>query len=142
MSIKPVYVAHATATGGRDGRARTEDGSIDLKLAPPVELGGDGKGNNPEQLFAAGYAACYIGAMKFAQSQDASLPAVPEETSVTAQVGIGPREDQGFGLQVILNVSLPGVSADDAARLTQVGHGICPYSHATQGNIDVVTNVV
>ncbi len=142
MTISPVYTAHATATGGREGFARTADGSLEVKLAPPVELGGDGKGNNPEQLFAAGYAACFIGAMKFAQSQDKTLPAVPEDASVEAQVGIGPRSDKGFGLTVTLNVSLPGLSSDDASRLTEAGHGICPYTHATRGNIDVVTNIV
>jgi Ohr subfamily peroxiredoxin len=95
----------------------------------------------PEQLFAAGYAACYLGAIKFAASQDKSLPRVPADITVQATVGIGPRPDQSFGLKVGLDVALPGLTAEDAARLTAAGHGICPYSHATHGNIEVITTV-
>ena len=141
MSVSPVYTAKATATGGRDGSARTEDGSLDVKLSPPKEMGGDGKGNNPEQLFAAGYAACYIGAMKFATTQDDSLPKVPADAKVDAEVGIGPRDDGGFGLAVTLKVTLPGLDRDEAQRVADAGHKICPYSNAVKGNIDVTTTV-
>lgn len=141
MAIDPVYTAKATATGGRDGAAKTADGSLDVKLGVPKEMGGDGKGNNPEQLFAAGYAACYIGAMKFAQSQDKSLPAVPADTSVEAHVGIGPRSEGGFGLKVDLVVTMPGLDKADAEKITEAGHKICPYSNAVRGNVDVTTTV-
>ena len=141
MSIKPAYTTTAVATGGRDGRSRTLDGGLDVKLAPPKELGGNANGNNPEQLFAAGYAACYLGAMKFAATQDASLPKVPDDATVEATVGIGPRPDKGFGLTVALKVNLPDVTAEAAERLTEAGHGICPYSHATKGNIEVTTEL-
>ncbi|MFT3689458.1 organic hydroperoxide resistance protein [Paenirhodobacter sp.] len=140
--ITPAYSTTAIATGGRDGRSRTLDGAIDVKLATPKELGGPGGGNNPEQLFAAGYAACYLGAIKFAALQDKSLPRVPADITVEATVGIGPRPDKGFGLKVGLVVSLPGLTQDEADRLTVAGHGICPYSHATHGNIEVVTTTV
>jgi Ohr subfamily peroxiredoxin len=137
MSIQAAYEATATATGGRDGRAKTNDGSLDLQLATPTALGGDGNGNNPEQLFAAGYSACFLGAMKYAASQDGALPSVPADASVTATVGIGPRADKGFGLVVALEVSLPGVSAEAAEALIAEADEICPYSHATRNNIDV-----
>src|SRR5258708_20114339 len=108
MSVNVLYTATATATGGRDGHATTQDGSLDIKLATPKELGGaGGAGNNPEQLFAAGYAACFIGAMKFVASQGG--PKVPADASVTSTVGIGPRAAGGFGLTVDLSVTLPRV---------------------------------
>lgn len=138
MSITPLYTTHATATGGRDGRARTTDGSFEVTLATPKELGGNGAGNNPEQLFAAGYAACFIGAIKYAASQDKGLPRVPADVSVTSTVGIGPRAEGGFGLTVALEVSLPGVERAGGEELIARAHQICPYSHATRGNIDVV----
>ncbi|MDF0487589.1 organic hydroperoxide resistance protein [Sphingomonas sp. H39-1-10] len=138
MTIKAAYEAQATATGGRDGRAITSDGGLDVKLATPKALGGDGNGNNPEQLFAAGYSACFLGAMKFAASQDKALPRVPADASVTATVGIGPREDKGFGLAVGITVTLPGVDRAAAEALIAEADQICPYSHATRGNIDVV----
>ena len=141
MSIDVKYTISATATGGRDGRSTTEDGAIDVKLATPKALGGSGDGNNPEQLFAAGYAACYLGAMKFATTLDDTLPKVPDEATVSATVGIGPRADKGFGLTVQLEVSLPGVDAAEGERLADAGHEICPYSHATSGNISVTTKV-
>lgn len=141
MSIDPIYKTTATATGGRDGTARTATGDFEVKLAPPTELGGDGKGNNPEQLFAAGYAACYIGAMKFATSQDATLAKVPDDTTVDATVGIGPRSGGGFGLTVDLMVTMPGLDATEAEKIAEAGHKICPYSHAVQGNISVTTTV-
>jgi lipoyl-dependent peroxiredoxin len=138
MTIKAAYEAQATATGGRDGRATTSDGTLEIKLATPKALGGDGNGNNPEQLFAAGYSACFLGAMKFAASQDKALPRVPSDASVTATVGIGPRSDKGFGLNVELTVALPGVDREAGEALIAEADQICPYSHATRGNIDVV----
>ena len=141
MAIDPVYTAKATATGGRDGAAKTADGSLDVKLGVPKEMGGDGKGNNPEQLFAAGYAACYLGAMKFAQSKDKSLAEIPADASVEAHVGIGPRSDTGFGLKVDLVVSMPGLDKAEVDKITEAGHKICPYSNAINGNVDVTTTV-
>jgi len=137
MSINPLYTAHATATGGRDGRATTPDGSLNLTLATPKELGGNGAGNNPEQLFAAGYAACFIGAMKFAATQDKSLPRIPADIRVDSAVGIGPRSDGGFGLTVALTIHLPGVDRAAGEALIAKADETCPYSHATRGNIDV-----
>ncbi|MBN8831863.1 MAG: organic hydroperoxide resistance protein [Sphingomonadales bacterium] len=133
---KILYSTRATATGGRDGRARTDDGAFDVALATPKELGGNGQGNNPEQLFAAGYAACFLSAMKFVagQGQHAKVPA---DASVSATVGIGPREDKGFGLAVTLAVSLPGVDPAAAQALVAEADTICPYSHAVRGNIAV-----
>ena len=143
MSITPAYSVSATASGGgRNGAVKTSDGSFDLTMASPKELGGSGAGNNPEQLFAAGYAACYLGAMRFAVTQDKSLPGVPADATVTSTVGIGARPDKGFGLVVTLDVKLPGLSAADAKRVADAGHEICPYSHATKGNIAVTTNIV
>jgi Ohr subfamily peroxiredoxin len=141
MTITPIYTATATATGGREGTVSTPDGTIDLKLAPPKEMGGSGAGNNPEQLFASGYAACYLGAMKFATSQDKSLAKVPDDATVAADVGIGPRDGGGFGLSVKLVVTLPGVAPEEAQKIADAGHRICPYSHAVSGNIEVVTEV-
>ncbi len=143
MTITPAYSVSATATGGgRNGTVKTSDGSFDLTMTSPKELGGSGSGNNPEQLFAAGYAACYLGAMRFAVTQDKTLPQVPEDATVTSTVGIGGRPDKGFGLVVTLDVGLPGLNADDAKRLADAGHEICPYSHATKGNISVETRLV
>jgi Ohr subfamily peroxiredoxin len=136
MSVNVLYKTSAKATGGRDGRSTTTDGALDVKLVTPKELGGaGGEGNNPEQLFAAGYAACFIGAMKFVSSQGG--PKVPADTSVTATVGIGPRSEGGFGLDVELAISLPGVDRAEAEALVEKTHQICPYSNATRGNIDV-----
>lgn len=141
MSTKILYSTSATATGGRDGRARTADGSFEVVLGTPKELGGNGQGNNPEQLFASGFAACFLGAMKFAASQDKALPRVPADTTVTATVGIGPRSDKGFGLAVGLVIALPGVERAAAEALVAEADTICPYSHATRGNITVTLSV-
>jgi lipoyl-dependent peroxiredoxin len=141
MSSKILYSTSATATGGRDGKAATTDGSFTVTLGTPKELGGNGQGNNPEQLFASGYAACFLGAMKFAASQDKDLPRVPADASVTATVGIGPRSDKGFGLDVALEISLPGVDKGAAEALVAEADTICPYSHATRGNIEVRLSV-
>ena len=141
MSISPLYTAQGTATGGRNGRATVAESGLDLVLAAPPALGGDGKGSNPEQLFAAGYSACFIGAMQFATTQDESLAKVPAEVSVTANVGIGPKPEGGFGLSVALVVTLPGLDTAQAERIVEAGHKICPYSNAIQGNVEVTTEV-
>ncbi|MGH8158027.1 MAG: organic hydroperoxide resistance protein [Rhodanobacter sp.] len=141
MSIEKVlYRAKATATGGRDGRARSSDGVLDIKLTTPKELGGaGGDGTNPEQLFAAGYSACFLGAMKFvAGQQKLQLPA---DTQVTGQVGIGPIPT-GFGIEVELSITIPGMARADAEALVQKAHIVCPYSNATRNNIDVTLTVV
>ncbi|MDG2534328.1 organic hydroperoxide resistance protein [Sphingomonas sp. HITSZ_GF] len=136
MSVDVKYSTRATATGGRDGEARSEDGRIAVKLSTPKELGGaGGEGTNPEQLFAAGYSACFIGALKVAGMQ--LKIKVPAETSVTATVGIGPRAEGGFGIAADLEVSLPGVDRAEAEQLVAAAHQICPYSNATRNNVDV-----
>lgn len=136
MSVDVKYRTRATATGGRDGEARTEDGRIAVKLSTPKELGGaGGEGSNPEQLFAAGYSACFIGALKVAGSE--LKIKVPNDVSVTATVGIGPRAAGGFGITADLEVSLPGLDRADAEKLVQTAHQICPYSNATRNNVDV-----
>jgi osmotically inducible protein OsmC len=141
MSVHVLYTATATATGGRDGRARTADGAFEVALATPKELGGaGGPGNNPEQLFAAGYSACFLGAMKFVASQGG--PKVPADAAVTAAVGIGPRAAGGFGLEVALAVTLPGVDRAEAEALVEKAHQVCPYSNATRDNIDVKLSLV
>ncbi len=140
MSIENVlYRAKATATGGRDGRAKSSDNVLDIKLTTPKELGGaGGDGTNPEQLFAAGYSACFIGAMKFvAAQQKLQLPA---DTQVTGQVGIG-QIPTGFGIEVELIISIPGLPRADAEALVQKAHIVCPYSNATRNNIDVKLTV-
>jgi len=142
MPTNVLYSTSARATGGRDGKAVTLDGTLDLSLATPKELGGaGGLGNNPEQLFAAGYAACFIGALKFAASQGGTVK-VPADTNVTATVGIGPRSEGGFGLTVALAVHIPGASHEDAEALVEKAHQVCPYSNATRGNIDVQLSVI
>ena len=141
MSIEKVlYRAEATATGGRDGRAVASDGKFELGLSTPRELGGaGGAGTNPEQLFAAGYSACFIGAMKFVAMQ--KKVALPADTSITGLVGIG-QIPAGFGIEVELVVSIPGMAQADAQALVQAAHQVCPYSNATRGNIDVTLTVV
>ncbi|MDT7516937.1 organic hydroperoxide resistance protein [Rhodoferax mekongensis] len=136
---KVLYTAHAKSTGGRDGTTRTSDGLLDLKLAVPKEMGGPGGGVNPEQLFASGYSACFIGAMKFvAGTQKIALPA---DTSINASVGIG-QIPQGFGIEVALEVSIPGMDKAAAEALVAKAHEVCPYSNATRGNIEVKITVV
>ncbi|MGR3506386.1 MAG: organic hydroperoxide resistance protein [Paracoccaceae bacterium] len=137
MSVDVKYRTKATATGGRDGHSATEDGAVDVKLVTPKELGGaGGDGVNPEQLFATGYAACFMGALKFVASQDKVK--LSSESSVSAEVGIGPRADGGgFGLEVDLIITLPGIEADIADDLIARAHVVCPYSNATQNNIRV-----
>jgi len=141
MSVDVKYRTKASASGGRDGRAATEDGALQVSLSTPKELGGaGGQGNNPEQLFAAGYAACFLGAMKFVAAQDKQK--VPDDAKVTSTVGIGPRSEGGFGLEITLDVSVAGLPRDQAQALVEKAHQVCPYSNATRNNIDVKLNVV
>jgi osmotically inducible protein OsmC len=140
MSIsKIVYTASATVHGGREGHVKSSDGLLDLDLRLPKEMGGAGGGSNPEQLFAAGYAACFEGATRFVAGQ---RKIALKDVSVTAEVGIGPREPTGFGIAVKLQVNLPGLDQALAQELVDTAHNdICPYSHATRGNVDVQITV-
>ncbi|MBM9621094.1 organic hydroperoxide resistance protein [Streptomyces zhihengii] len=129
-----VYVAEATAHGGREGWVTSQDGQLDLRLAMPPAFGGDGAGTNPEQLFAAGYSACFHNALVIV-GRRAGLDL--SGSTVAAKVGIGPNDARGYGLAVALSVSLPLVDQDLAARLVSAAHQVCPYSNATRDNIDV-----
>lgn len=134
-----LYTAEALATGeGRNGHTRTTDGRVDLDLAIPTEMGGNGNGANPEQLFAAGYAACFHSALQLVGRQD---KADISDSSVGARVGIGSIDGGGFGLTVTLEVSLPHLPHDEALALTEKAHQVCPYSNATRGNIEVALEV-
>lgn len=136
MSISPLYTTRATATGGREGRAAVEDGTLAVALVTPKELGGaGGDGTNPEQLFAAGYAACFLSALKAVARMEKVK--VSDESTATAEVTIGKREDGGFGLKVGMTVTLPGIDDAQADDLIAKAHQVCPYSHATRGNIEV-----
>lgn len=131
---KIMYVAEATAHGGRDGYVTSQDGQIQLKVAMPPQLGGDGNGTNPEQLFAAGYSSCFHNALILVGRRTGfDLTG----STVAAKVGIGPNTTQGYGLAVALSVSLPVLDPDVAAKLVDAAHQVCPYSNATRGNIDV-----
>lgn len=135
MPDKILYTAHASATGGREGSGATDDGRLAVKLSTPKELGGDnGPGTNPEQLFAIGYSACFLGALKFV-ARNAKL-ALPAETTVSGAVGIGPIPT-GFGIEVALTIQVPGVDKAVFEDLVQKAHIVCPYSNATRGNIKV-----
>ena len=137
---KVLYKATSTATGGRSGHAVSSDGVLDVTLTTPKELGGDGaRGTNPEQMFAAGYSACFLGALKFVARQE--KVALPEETSIEGTVGIGPLPT-GFGLEVELKINAPGVDRAVVEGLVQKAHVVCPYSNATHGNINVTLTVV
>ena len=139
---KALYTAQATSTGGRTGSTASSDGKIKLQLSTPKELGGDsGPGTNPEQLFAAGYSACFIGAMKaVAARQKIALPA---EVSIKSDVSIGPMTGKAgaFGIAVAMQVSVPGMDKAAAEALVKAAHEVCPYSNATRGNIDVALSV-
>lgn len=139
MSVDAKYHTKATATGGgRDGKTALADGSMALQLTVPKELGGPGgEGANPEQLFALGYSACFLGAMRVASAQ--TKIKVPDGTTVTAAIGIGPRSEGGFGITAELDVTLPGLSDADASTLVEATHGICPYSNAIKASVDVKT---
>ena len=132
-----LYTAEATAVGGRRGHVRSSDGVIDLDLAVPKEMGGAGGATNPEQLFAAGYAACFQSALAAVARGEGTSVA---ESTVTGRVGIG-RDDTGFGIQVELVVTIPGVERSHAEALTTKAHELCPYSKATRGNVDVTLTV-
>jgi Ohr subfamily peroxiredoxin len=137
---KALYQATATATGGREGAAKSSDGVLDIKLSTPKELGGaGGPGTNPEQLFAAGYSACFLGALKFVAGQD--KVALPADASITGTVGIG-QIPAGFGIEAELKISLPGLDRAVAQTLVDKAHQVCPYSNATRGNIDVTLTLV
>jgi len=141
VTVQVLYQTSATAAGGRTGKARSDDGRLEVELSTPKELGGPGgAGTNPEQLFAAGYAACFLGALKVAGQQ--LKVNVPPESSITATVGIGPRSQGGFGITANLAIALPGVDAERARTLVEAAHQICPYSNATRNNVDVVLTVV
>lgn len=136
---KVVYTAHAHATRGRDGHARSDDGVLDVKLVVPKEMGGPGPssgagGSNPEQLFAAGYSACFLGALKFVAGK--SKKTLPADTQVAAAIGIGPTAT-GFAITAELTVTIPGLDAAEAKALVDAAHVVCPYSNATRGNVDV-----
>lgn len=139
MPVDAKYKTTATASGGgRDGRTALADGTLDLQLVVPKELGGPGgDGANPEKLFALGYSACFLGAMRVASGQT-KIP-LPQGTTVTATIGIGPRSEGGFGITAELEVLLPGLPEADAQKLVEVTHTICPYSNAIKASVDVKT---
>ncbi|MES2152422.1 MAG: organic hydroperoxide resistance protein [Pseudomonadota bacterium] len=138
--MQVLYTASAVATGGRDGRATSSDKALDVQLSTPKQLGGaGGPGTNPEQLFAAGYAACFLSAMKLVGG--ALKTPIPADTSIHAEVGIGPNDKGGFGLSVKLAVSTPGMDQAAAQAVVNKAHEVCPYSNATRGNIDVLLSV-
>jgi lipoyl-dependent peroxiredoxin len=142
MSIikQVLYRAQATATGGRDGRAVSSDGVLDIALGTPKELGGaGGEVTTPEQLFAAGYSACFLGAMKFVAAKEKI--AFPKEGQVQGTVGIG-QVPTGFAIEVELKISLPGLDREQAQALVDKAHIVCPYSNATRGNINVTLTII
>ena len=143
MSVKQVlYTAHGHATGGRTGSGASDDNALHVTLSTPKALGGDGgAGTNPEQLFSVGYSACFLGAMKFVASQETLK--LPEDTKVSADIGIGPRTDEGgFGITAALTISAPGVEKAALEALVQKAHVVCPYSHALRNNVDVKLTVI
>jgi len=131
---KVLYTAHARTTGGREGTSRSSDGLLEVRLAPPKELGGKGDATNPEQLFAAGYSACFMGAMKHVAGIKKLV--IPADAAIDASIDLGPIP-AGFGIAAKLVVSLPGMDRAIAQDLIETAHGVCPYSNATRGNIDV-----
>ncbi|MCG2594925.1 organic hydroperoxide resistance protein [Ramlibacter sp. XY19] len=133
---KVLYTAKAHTTGGRDGNSRTDDGRLEVKLSSP---GTPGQGTNPEQLFAAGYAACFIGAIKAVAGK--MKVTVPQDTAIDSEVDLGPTS-LGYGIAVRLNISLPGMERAAAQQLVDAAHQVCPYSNATRNNIDVKINLV
>ena len=136
MSVDVKYRTSATATGGRDGNIRTEDGKLEARLATPKELGGPGgERTNPEQLFAAGYSACFLSSIKAAGHQ--LKLKVPSNATVTATVGVGARSEGGYGITADLVINMPGVERREAEQLVETAHQICPYSNATRNNVDV-----
>lgn len=137
---KILYTAHVISTGGREGRSEADDQALSVQLSTPKALGGaGGSGTNPEQLFAAGYSACFLGALKYVAGKN--RVALPADAQVAAQVGIGP-VPTGFALQVALEITVPGLPVEQVEDLVAQAHQVCPYSHATRGNIDVTLTVV
>ena len=142
MAVDVKYTTGAQATGGgRNGTSTLDSGMLTVTMATPKDMGGSGAGHNPEELFAMGYAACYLGAMRFVAGAE-KLGSVPPDATVSSTVGIGPRDDGGFGLTVTLTVTMPGVDHAVAEKIAARGHHICPYSNATKGNIKMETVVV
>ena len=140
---KALYTATATATGGRSGTAQSSDDRLKVQLSTPKALGGDdGAGTNPEQLFAAGYSACFIGAMKAVSARN--KVALPAEVSITSEVGIGPHANKpgAFGIAVAMKISVPGMDRTQLEKLVADAHEVCPYSNATRGNVDVTLTIV
>ncbi|MFT4177649.1 MAG: organic hydroperoxide resistance protein [Luteolibacter sp.] len=135
--MKILYTAHAKSFGGREGKSASNDGALSVDLSTPKELGGPGgSGTNPEQLFAAGYSACFLGALKFVAGKENIT--LPPDANVSAEVGIGPRDDgEGFGLEVQLTIDVPGLDPETLQSLVRKAHVVCPYSHATHDNIPV-----
>jgi Ohr subfamily peroxiredoxin len=141
MSIDVKYRTSATTTGGKDSRVRSEDGHLQAQLSAPKELGGaGGEGTNPEQLFAAGYSACFLSALKFAGHQ--MKVELPQTVSVKATVGVGPRKEGGYGLAADLAIGMPGIDRHIAQSVVDAAHKTCPYSNATRDNIDVTVTLV
>jgi osmotically inducible protein OsmC len=140
MSVNIVYTTSAIAVGGRDGNTGTTDGRFDVKLARPLELGGMGDGNNPEQLFASGYAACFLSTMQLLASEGGAQ--VPANAEVMATVGFGPCSEGGLGLEIALDITLPGVARSEAQALIEKAHQICAYSNATRSNVAVKLGLI
>lgn len=136
-----LYTAQASATGGRSGRAVSDNGVLDVTLTTPKELGGDGAtGTNPEQMFAAGYSACFLGALKFVAGKEKVK--IPDDAKITTRVGIGPRDDgTGFGIEVAISAELPGIERELAEKLVAAAHIVCPYSHAMRTSTEVPVSV-
>ncbi|SSC68485.1 organic hydroperoxide resistance protein [Ciceribacter selenitireducens] len=136
-----LYTAQASATGGRSGRAVSDNGVLDVTLTVPKELGGDGAtGTNPEQMFAAGYSACFLGALKFVAAKEKVK--IPDDAKITTRVGIGPRDDgTGFGIDVAISAELPGIERELADKLVAAAHIVCPYSHAMRTSTEVPVSV-
>ena len=142
--MKSLYTSTVTATGGRgNGTAKSEDGLVDLKIGTPKELGGKDDGYNPEQLFAAGYSNCYLGAIKYVAGKEQPPVQIAADATVKAKVTLGARDDGGgFEIAVAMDVHLPGVDKAKAEEIARKAHVVCPYSWSIRGNIDVVTNIV
>jgi osmotically inducible protein OsmC len=142
--MKALYTSTVTATGGRgNGTAKSADGLVDLKIGTPKELGGKDDGYNPEQLFAAGYSNCYLGAIKFVAGKEQPPVAISPDSTVTAKVTLGARDDGGgFEVAVAMDVSLPGVDKAKAEKIARKAHTVCPYSWSIRGNTDVKTTVI
>jgi lipoyl-dependent peroxiredoxin len=140
MSVNVVYTTSAVAVGGRDGNTGTTDGRFEVKVARPKELGGKGDGNNPEQLFASGYAASFLSSMQSLALQGGAT--VPANAEVMATVGLGPRSEGGLGIEIALNITLPGVDRREAEALIEKAHQMCAYSNATRDNVAIKLGLI